>query len=75
MVGFAAGVIAALEGAAVTLVGYDGIARVERAAKEIARRFSGRVTPVDGSIETAKTEIARENEAVFSAGRAGAIRC
>jgi methylene-tetrahydromethanopterin dehydrogenase len=71
VVGFAAGVIAALEGAAVTLVGYDGIARVARAAEEIGRRFSARVTPVDGSNETAKCEIVREAEAVFSTGRAG----
>ena len=39
VVGFASGVIAALEGANVTLVGYDGSARVERAAAEIKRRF------------------------------------
>jgi methylene-tetrahydromethanopterin dehydrogenase len=71
VVGFAAGVIAALEGAAVTLVGYDGLTRVARAAEEIERRFSVRVAALDGSSETAKTEIVRENEAVFSAGRAG----
>ena len=40
VVGFASGVIAALEGAKVTLVGHDGVARVGRAAAEIERRFA-----------------------------------
>ncbi|MGH7152710.1 MAG: NAD(P)-dependent methylenetetrahydromethanopterin dehydrogenase, partial [Acetobacteraceae bacterium] len=39
VVGFASGVIAALHGATVTLAGYDGTARVEKAAAEIQRRF------------------------------------
>src|SRR5262249_58971639 len=39
VVGFSAAVIAALEGADVTLVGYDGPARVSAAAKEIKGRF------------------------------------
>jgi methylene-tetrahydromethanopterin dehydrogenase len=71
VVGFAAGVIAALEQAAVTLVGYDGLARVQRAATEIERRFGVRVAAVDGSSEAAKAEIVRHAEAVFCAGRAG----
>ena len=44
VVGFASAVIAALEGAEVTLVGHDGPARVTRAAGEIGRRFG--VTPL-----------------------------
>ena len=71
VVGFAAAVIAAAEQAEVTLVGYDGLARVQRAAEDIAHRFSLRVTPVDGSSEAAKCRIVGGAEAVFSAGRAG----
>src|SRR5215470_11166740 len=40
VVGFSAAVIAALEGADVTLVGYDGIKRVSEAAAQIKTRFS-----------------------------------
>src|SRR6478752_5776438 len=40
VVGFSAAVIAALEGADVTLVGYDGIKRVQDAANEIKARFN-----------------------------------
>src|SRR5262249_32591604 len=39
VVGFSAAVIAALEGADVTLVGYDGIKRVNEAAEQIKARF------------------------------------
>src|SRR5215467_15461515 len=39
VVGFSSGVIAALEGAEVTLVGYDGVKRVSDAAREIKARF------------------------------------
>jgi methylene-tetrahydromethanopterin dehydrogenase len=45
VVGFAAAVIAALEGARVTLVGHDGGARVSRSAAEIANRFSVTAAP------------------------------
>ena len=49
VVGFSAGVIAALEGAAVTLVGYDGIKRVSEGAREIKARFDVDVAAADGS--------------------------
>src|ERR1700744_481857 len=39
VVGFSSGVIAALEGAKVVLAGHDGIARVEKGAGEIKKRF------------------------------------
>ena len=39
VVGFASGVIAALEGAKVVLAGHDGPERVARAADEIGKRF------------------------------------
>ena len=71
VVGFAAAVIAALEGARVTLVGHDGGARVSRSAAEIANRFSVTVQAADGSTDERKTAILQQAEAVFCAGRAG----
>jgi methylene-tetrahydromethanopterin dehydrogenase len=72
VVGFSAGVIAALEGAKVVLVGYDGIRRVSDAAKEIKTRFGVDVTPADGSDDAKKASILADAEAVFCAGPAGA---
>ena len=71
VVGFCTGVIAALEGADVTLVGYDGIKRVSESAQEIKKRFGVDVRSADGSDDAKKAEILRDTEAVFSAGRAG----
>jgi methylene-tetrahydromethanopterin dehydrogenase len=71
VVGYSAAVIAALHGAQVTLVGYDGPARVEKAAQEIGKRFG--VTPAfaDGSSEDKKLAIAKAVDVVLCAGRAG----
>src|SRR3954465_5130629 len=71
VVGFSAAVIAALEGAAVTLVGYDGIKRVADAATQIKARFGVVVDAADGSDDAKKADILKEAEAVFAAGRAG----
>jgi methylene-tetrahydromethanopterin dehydrogenase len=71
VVGFSAGVIAALEGADVTLVGYDGIKRVSDAAREIKTRFDVEVCPADGSDDAKKAAILTETEAVLCAGRVG----
>jgi methylene-tetrahydromethanopterin dehydrogenase len=71
VVGFAAGVIAALNGAAVTLVGHDGAARVEKAASEISRRFSVTVAAADGSTEARKSALVADAEVVFCAAKAG----
>ena len=71
VVGFSAAVIAALEGADVTLVGYDGIKRVSDAAQEIKTRFGADVHAADGSDDAKKSEILKSAEAVFAAGRAG----
>jgi methylene-tetrahydromethanopterin dehydrogenase len=71
VVGFSAAVIAALEGAAVTLVGYDGRQRVDRHAAEIKLRFGVEVATADGS-DPAKIEtILTDTEAVLCAARAG----
>jgi methylene-tetrahydromethanopterin dehydrogenase len=71
VVGFSSAVIAALEGADVTLVGYDGIKRVSDAAREIKTRFQVDVRAADGSDDTKKTDILAQAEAALCAGRAG----
>src|SRR6185436_10853248 len=70
VVGFTAGVIAALEDADVTLVGYDGIKRVADAATEIKARFGAGVHAADGSDDAKKADILKNAEAVLAAGRA-----
>ena len=71
VVGFASGVIAALEGAAVTLVGHDGATRVAHAAEEIAKRFGVRPEAADGSTPERITALLQRVDAAFCAGRAG----
>jgi methylene-tetrahydromethanopterin dehydrogenase len=71
VVGFSSGVIAALEGAEVTLVGYDGVKRVSDAAREIKTRFQADVRVADGSDDNKKAEILAHAEAALCAGRAG----
>jgi methylene-tetrahydromethanopterin dehydrogenase len=71
VVGFSSAVIAALEGADVTLVGYDGIKRVSDAAREIKTRFQVDVRAADGSDDTKKANILTQAEAALCAGRAG----
>jgi len=64
-------VIAALEGADVMLVGYDGVKRVGDAAREIKSRFQVNVGVIDGSDEQKKLDILAQSEVAFCAGRAG----
>ncbi len=71
VVGFAAGVIAALEGAQVTLVGHDGAGRVAKAAAEIGRRFGVTPEAEDGSDRTRIIALLQRMDAAFCAGRAG----
>ncbi|MBV8567799.1 MAG: methylenetetrahydromethanopterin dehydrogenase [Methylobacteriaceae bacterium] len=71
VVGFSAAVIAALEGAEASLVGYDGVNRVARSAEIIAARFGISIRPVDGSTKPKIAEILSRTEAIFCAGRAG----
>lgn len=71
VVGFSAAVIAALNKAAVKLVGYDGIKRVSEAAREIKTRFDVEVAAADGSDDAKKADILSGAEAVLCAGRAG----
>jgi methylene-tetrahydromethanopterin dehydrogenase len=71
VVGFSAAVIAALEGADVTLVGHDGTKRVSEAAREITSRFGAEVHAADGSDDARKADILGTAEAVLCAGPAG----
>ena len=71
VVGFSSAVIAALEGAEVTLAGYDGIKRVSDSAREIRARFDVEVRPADASDDAKKVQILADAEALFCAGRAG----
>jgi methylene-tetrahydromethanopterin dehydrogenase len=71
VVGFAASVVAALEGAVVTLVGHDGVKRVTENGCAIKTRFGVDVQTADGSTETRKAEILRQTQVALCAGRAG----
>jgi methylene-tetrahydromethanopterin dehydrogenase len=71
VLGFAVAVIAAFEGADVTLVGYDGIKRVSESAAEIKTRFNVEVQAADGSDEAKKAAILATTEVAACCGRAG----
>lgn len=71
VVGFSAAVISALEGARVTLVGYDGLDRVSKGAAQIKARFGVEVQAADGSNDDKKAALVRSAEAIVCAGRAG----
>ncbi|MEA2860764.1 MAG: methylene-tetrahydromethanopterin dehydrogenase [Methylobacteriaceae bacterium] len=71
VVGFTSGVIASLEGAAVTLAGYDGAERVERAAQEIKTRFDTSVKAADASTPDKIRSLLQQSEIALCAGRAG----
>ncbi|GAC1334366.1 MAG: methylenetetrahydromethanopterin dehydrogenase [Beijerinckiaceae bacterium] len=71
VVGFTAGVIASLEGADVTLAGYDGVSRVERGAEEIKRRFGTSVHAADASSSDKIRALLKESDIALCAGRAG----
>ena len=71
VVGFSAAVISALQGAAVTLVGYDGVKRVSDGASEIKVRFGAEVKAADGSDDGKMAGILADTEIALCAGRAG----
>jgi methylene-tetrahydromethanopterin dehydrogenase len=71
VVGFSAGVIAAQEGARVTLVGYDGPDRVRDLAEAAKARFKTDIGSADGSSEELKVAAAKGADVVLAAGRAG----
>jgi methylene-tetrahydromethanopterin dehydrogenase len=71
VVGYASGVIAALEGADVTLSGHDGLERVQAKADDIKRRFGVNVRAVDTSTPAKLLEVLLGAEIVFCAAAAG----
>ena len=71
VVGFSSAVIAALEGAKVSLAGHDGLARVTKGAAEIQKRFGVATDAADASTPALKQALLNEAEVVFCAGRAG----
>jgi methylene-tetrahydromethanopterin dehydrogenase len=71
VVGFCSAVIAALEGADVTLVGHDGLRRVSASVDEIKQRFAVDANAADGSNDANKAHILAGAQAAFCAGRAG----
>jgi methylene-tetrahydromethanopterin dehydrogenase len=71
VVGFSSAVIAALNGAEVTLVGYDGLRRVSEAAREITARFAVDTQAADGSDAAKQTAILLAADVALCAGRAG----
>lgn len=71
VVGFCSAVIAASEGASVTIAGHDGIERVEKVAAQIRKRFKLEVHPADGSTDARKAALAASAEVVLTAAKAG----
>lgn len=71
VVGTAAGVIGALEGANVTFVGHDGTQRVARHAEEVKRRFGVDIAVADGSTAEKKAAIVASTEIALCAAKAG----
>jgi methylene-tetrahydromethanopterin dehydrogenase len=71
VVGTAAGVIAALEGANVTFVGHDGLERVSRHAGEAKKRFGADIAAADGSTPAKKATILEATQIALCAAKAG----
>jgi methylene-tetrahydromethanopterin dehydrogenase len=71
VVGYCAAVIAALEGAEVTLVGHSGVERVQARADEMKQRFGVDVAAVNGASDAEKADVLTETEVVFAAAKAG----
>jgi methylene-tetrahydromethanopterin dehydrogenase len=71
VVGFAAGVIAAAEGAKTVLIGYDGAARVKALADLARERFKVELAHADGSSEALKERAIGDAAVILAAGRAG----
>ena len=71
VVGTASAVIAALEGASVTLVAREGTERTARHAAEVNRRFGVQLAVADGSTTETKAAILAATEVVLCAAKAG----
>jgi len=71
VVGFCTAVIAAKEGARITLAGHDGAERVKKVAAEARTRFGVEVDAADGSTDARKRSLVESAEVIVSAARAG----
>ncbi|KQT85223.1 NAD(P)-dependent methylenetetrahydromethanopterin dehydrogenase [Aurantimonas sp. Leaf443] len=71
VVGYCAAVIAALEGAEVTLVGHSGVARVKARADEMKQRFGVDVASVNGATDEEKKAVLEGADVVLAAAKAG----
>jgi methylene-tetrahydromethanopterin dehydrogenase len=71
VVGFCTAVIAASEGAKVTLAGHDGIERVQKIAAEMKVRFDVDVDVADGSTDAGRTRLVSASEVVLATAKAG----
>ena len=71
VVGFCTSVIAAREGARVTLVGHDGSERVTKVAAEIKSRFGVDVDAADGSTDARKSAVVEASEVILTCAKAG----
>ncbi len=71
VVGTASAVIAALEGASVTLVARDGTDRTTRHAAEVNRRFGVNLAAADGSTPQKRVAILAGTDVVLAAAKAG----
>jgi methylene-tetrahydromethanopterin dehydrogenase len=71
VVGYASGVIAALEGAEVTLAGHNGPKHVGRSAREIEERFGVKVHAADASTEELKADLLETVDVALCAAKAG----
>lgn len=71
VVGFCTAVIAAKEGAKVTIVGHDGIKRVDAISQEMEKRFGVEVKTADGSKDGGRTSIVADTQVILLAAKAG----
>ena len=71
VVGFAASIIAALEGAKVKLVAHRGVERVVKSAAVSKERFGVDLEPAPGETEEQKTAIISDAQVIFAAAAAG----
>ncbi len=71
VVGFTAGVLACLEGAAVSLAGHDGAGRVSARAQAMKARFGVDALAVDASNDALKRALLSTTDVALCAGPAG----
>ena len=71
VVGFCTAVIAAGQGAQVTVVGYDGVERVASIAANVKSRFGVDLEAADGSTDSLREQLIGTTEVILAAARAG----